>query len=276
MNAELPSTMPRSAAHGFCRASAKAHFVTLCVLLFAFVVDYAFGAFHSMTEIPTAAAEDEALGNETSARSDYRKSWWEESWNPRIDSRVVGCPASSMSSVNFVPTSPRYTEDTDNICNMADPTTRTGLASTVPAPDPAVPTNDLLLIGGYGDLRQRHKETFCAAEVRFAKDFFGLHPYADLACVNGGTRYARLGLLYVFKMPHKLRLTVGSGPGYYHHERGCTNLGYSVEFHSWLEVSGIVLGRRVGLSVGHISNAHLAPYNPGSEDVSLSVVASSW
>jgi hypothetical protein len=37
-----------------------------------------------------------------------------------------------------------------------------------------------------------------------------------------------------------------------------------------------VLDKRIGLSVGHLSNAHLGSRNPGTEDVSLSVSVLSW
>ena len=54
------------------------------------------------------------------------------------------------------------------------------------------------------------------------------------------------------------------------------DLGYAIEFYSWIELSAVVLDKRIGLSVGHLSNAHLGSRNPGTEDVSLSVSVLSW
>jgi hypothetical protein len=253
-----------------------AHFVTFCVLLFALAADAAFGADNSMTDVTTPGEGSEPAGSVSSTRSDYRNLWGRILRDPQLDLRTAGCAANATQSASFVRTSLRCNEDTDINRSMADPIAGAESASAAAGPEQAPRANDLVLIGGYGDLRQRKRVPTGAVDVRFAKDYFGLHPYVDLAVGNRGSRYAGLGLLYDFEMPCRLRLTVGSGPGYYRHNRGSTYLGYAVEFHSWLEVSRVVLGRRIGLSVGHISNAHLASCNPGSENVSLSVVVRSW
>jgi hypothetical protein len=144
------------------------------------------------------------------------------------------------------------------------------------AAEPMVDRNDLLLIGGVGGLRKGEKLPFGVVQLRFAPSYYGIHPFTSAGLAKDGSAYASVGLLYKFEMPRHLRLTVGTGPGYYRHEGNSLNLGYMIEFYSWVELSTIAFDRRIGLSVGHLSNAHLGSRNPGTEDVSLSVSVLSW
>lgn len=138
------------------------------------------------------------------------------------------------------------------------------------------PTNQLILLGGGGDLRQSEKTSFGALQARFAAEYFWVRPYATVGWASDGSYYSGAGLYHDFNLPHQLRLTIGSGPGYYRHKGRTTNLGYALEFNSWVELSGLVLGRRVGLNFGHLSNAHLGDVNPGTETVGISISARSW
>lgn len=136
--------------------------------------------------------------------------------------------------------------------------------------------SELLLIGGVADLRKSNKLPFGVVQLRFAQNYLGTHPYVNVGWARGGSGYAGAGLLYNFDMPRRLRLTLGAGPGYYRHAGNDPDLGYAVEFYSWVEISTVVADRRIGLSFGHLSNAHLGSHNPGTEDVSLSISVFSW
>jgi hypothetical protein len=62
-------------------------------------------------------------------------------------------------------------------------------------------------------------------------------------------------------------ITVGFAPGYYEHTNG-RNLGKALEFFSTVEISRrFSRDRRLGLSLGHISNGSLGDHNPGAETI---------
>jgi hypothetical protein len=136
--------------------------------------------------------------------------------------------------------------------------------------------SELVLVGGVADLRKSDKLPFGVVQLRLKENYRGVHPYANVGWGGGGNGYAGAGLLYNFEMPRRLRLTLGTGPGYYRHAGNHSNLGYAVEFYSWVELSALVMDRRIGLSFGHLSNASLGSRNPGTEDVSLSISVISW
>ena len=145
--------------------------------------------------------------------------------------------------------------------------------------DPAQPKNELLLLGGVADIRRSETLPFGAVEARFAENWYGIHPYAQFGAESGGSAFGGGGLLYNFSLPDKwrdIRLTLGTGPGIYHHNGAAINLGYAVEFLSWVELSTNIMGRRVGVSLSHISNAHLSRHNPGLDGINMSVVALTW
>jgi hypothetical protein len=147
------------------------------------------------------------------------------------------------------------------------------------ADDRAQPKNELVLLGGVADIRRSNTLPFGAIQARFAPNWYGIHPYAQFAYESGGSIIGAGGILYNLLLPGKfndLRLTLGTGPGLYHHEGGSTNLGNAIEFYSWAELSMPILAHRVGVSIGHISNAHIGHHNPGLDGVNASVVALTW
>jgi hypothetical protein len=148
------------------------------------------------------------------------------------------------------------------------------------ADDRAQPMNELVLLGGVADIRRSNNTLpFGAVQVRFAPNWYGIHPYAQVGYESGGSVIGLGGILYNLLLPGKfsdLRLTLGTGPGVYAHKGGSTNLGNTVEFYSWVELSLPVLAHRVGVSFSHISNAHLSHHNPGIDGVNASIVALTW
>ena len=76
------------------------------------------------------------------------------------------------------------------------------------------------------------------------------------------------------KISRKIYLTPSFGGGLYSNGDG-KDLGNVVQFRSTLELSyEIPSGDRIGLSIGHISNASLGNKNPGTEILSLSYQSS--
>jgi len=91
-----------------------------------------------------------------------------------------------------------------------------------------------------------------------------------LAGFAGHSRYVAVNLVFDCDVGRRFRLTLSSGPGLYEHEDPAPNLGSPVEFLSTLELSWRVhRDQRLALALGHLSNAHLAPYNPGTEVATL-------
>jgi len=147
------------------------------------------------------------------------------------------------------------------------------------ADDRAQPKNELVLLGGVADIRRSNTLPFGAIQARFAPNWHGIHPYAQVGYESGGSAIGAAGILYNFLLPGKfkdLRLTLGTGPGLYHHAGSATNLGNTIEFYSWAELSMPIWAHRVGVSIGHISNAHIGHHNPGLDGVNASIVALTW
>jgi hypothetical protein len=147
------------------------------------------------------------------------------------------------------------------------------------ADDQAQPKNELVLLGGVADIRRSNTLPFGAIQARFAPNWHGIHPYAQVGYESGGSAIGAAGILYNLLLPGKfsdLRLTLGTGPGLYHHAGSATNLGNTIEFYSWAELSMPIWAHRVGVSIGHISNAHIGHHNPGLDGVNASIVALTW
>ncbi len=95
------------------------------------------------------------------------------------------------------------------------------------------------------------------------KPFYGLEFTTDSA-------FYILGGVYVEEELWKnFFITPNFGVGYYSNGDG-KDLGSELEFRSTLEVSYGFSRNRIGLSLGHISNASIGEKNPGTEILSLS------
>lgn len=152
------------------------------------------------------------------------------------------------------------------------------LSSAVAAPTkPLVkPADELVLIGGMNNIRHHDDQPFGAVQLRSARDVCGLHPYLNAGVAGHGSHYAGVGMSHTFDLPRTIKISVGTGPGWYRHEANDPDLGYAIEFSSWIEFSAEVMGRRIGLSVAHLSNAHLGRSNPGTEAIGLNIHWRRW
>lgn len=86
---------------------------------------------------------------------------------------------------------------------------------------------------------------------------------------TGGARFAGAGPLWHAAPADGWDFAIGFAPGYYERKHG-PRLGSRLEFFSSIEISrDIGHGRRVGLSVGHMSNGSIGDSNPGTESVRI-------
>jgi hypothetical protein len=138
------------------------------------------------------------------------------------------------------------------------------------------PQNDLVLLGGLDNLRHFDKQAFGAVQERFAASYYDFQPLVHAGIAHGGSVYGGVGVFYELKLARHVWLTVDTGPGLYRHRGNDPRLGCAVEFASWVELSTRVMGRRVGISLGHLSNAHLSPHNPGTETLGITVHGLRW
>jgi hypothetical protein len=83
------------------------------------------------------------------------------------------------------------------------------------------------------------------------------------------SRFTGAGLLLHAEPAPGWDLTIGFAPGFYEREHG-PHLGSSLQFFSSIEIShALEGGRRLGLSIGHISNGDIGDINPGAETIRL-------
>ena len=116
------------------------------------------------------------------------------------------------------------------------------------------------------------RDTFASAEIRLRQNWHQLRPWAGLTIVDSGAWFTGAGLISDIRLTPKSRLTLGTGPFYYSHGKDDDDLGFSLEFYSFAEVSWVwKRDRRLGLRLGHLSNAGLGRRNPGTEILSLVV-----
>ena len=108
-------------------------------------------------------------------------------------------------------------------------------------------------------------------------NFFYLKPFAGLEVTTDSAFYV-LGGIYLEDNLGKLftgnennwNFTPSFGLGYYDDGDG-KKLGNNLEFRTTLEVSyQLKNSDRIGISLGHISNANIGKKNPGAEIISLS------
>ena len=108
-------------------------------------------------------------------------------------------------------------------------------------------------------------------------NFFYLKPFAGIEITTDSALYV-LGGIYLEDNLRKLltgnqnkwNFTPSFGLGYYHDGDG-KKLGNKLEFRTTLEMSyQLKNDDRIGISLGHISNANIGNKNPGVEIISLS------
>jgi hypothetical protein len=114
-------------------------------------------------------------------------------------------------------------------------------------------------------------DTVAGVEIRLPQNWKGIRPWLGTSVSDNGTWFAGAGLIYDYKPSPDWTITLGSGPFYYESEH--EDLGFDLEFYSFVEVTRRLRNDiRLGLRVGHLSNAGLGRINPGTENVTLVAV----
>jgi hypothetical protein len=126
-------------------------------------------------------------------------------------------------------------------------------------------------MGLIGIFDHEARDTFASVELRLRKNWHQLRPWAGLTLVDSGAWFTGAGLIYEFHLSPNSRFTLGSGPFYYSQGKDQNDdLGFSLEFYSFAEVSWVwKRDTRLGLRLGHLSNAGLGRRNPGTEILSF-------
>lgn len=113
---------------------------------------------------------------------------------------------------------------------------------------------------------------FVSLELRLRDNWRGIRPWTSVFLVDRDNTWAiGGGLMFEGTLGGNWRLAFGTGPFYYHPGHG-PDLGYDLQFYSFIEpVYLFANGGRVGIRLGHFSNAGLSEYNPGTETLALTV-----
>ena len=149
---------------------------------------------------------------------------------------------------------------------------------------------DVFGIGIY-DVKLDGSSTNYATDIRFERrfdntlfnigpeedNFFYLKPFAGIEVTTDSALYVLGGIYLEDNLgklltgnQNKLNFTPSFGLGYYDDGDG-KKLGNELEFRTTLEVSyQLKNDDRIGISLGHISNANIGNKNPGVEIISLS------
>lgn len=131
--------------------------------------------------------------------------------------------------------------------------------------------DEFVISGGPAEVMSSNQVSVVYGELRFGVNFKGIHPYLIAGLADDSASYFGVGIFYPFELSENWRLTIASGPGYYDRNDSPLDLGAHIEFLTTVEISRRVWrDHRIGLSMGHISNASINPdRNPGSETLSL-------
>jgi len=136
------------------------------------------------------------------------------------------------------------------------------------------PTFEYETVATFGQLGVDDEEaadTVAGVEIRFPHNWHGIRPWLGTSVSDNGTWFAGAGFIYDIRPTPDWVVTLGTGPFYY--ESDTDDLGLDFEFYSFLEVTRRFRNDvRVGMRVGHLSNAGFGRINPGTENVVLVAV----
>lgn len=107
-------------------------------------------------------------------------------------------------------------------------------------------------------------------EYRFSTGWSGFRPQAGFFVTADSATYLYGGIGYPFAINDNWSVIPSISAGYYNNGAD-KDLGYDVEFYSQLRLEYRLAGNaRIGLGIGHISNANIVDKNPGAETAYLS------
>ena len=123
---------------------------------------------------------------------------------------------------------------------------------------------------GYFDAIEAEEEAIdFRLEYRHNEKLWIFKPWAGVEGTSDGAIYGLAGVLVDLYFGKRIVVTPSFGAGLYHDGDG-KDLGGLIEFRSQLEVAYRFNDRsRLGVAIGHISNAGLGDDNPGTEIVTV-------
>lgn len=157
------------------------------------------------------------------------------------------------------------------MCCVALPFFAVGSEASARERDPGFINEAGLQVGWIGVFDEEAIDNFASLELRLAQHWRGIRPWMGVTVVDSGTWFAGAGFIYDFRLPRSFRVTIGSGPFYYRRRTDRDkDLGFDLEFYSFIEATKeFKRGARLGLRLGHLSNAGLGRRNPGTETFAL-------
>ncbi len=142
--------------------------------------------------------------------------------------------------------------------------------ATAPAAQPDTASTELVVrYGMLGVLDSEPADPLAGLEIRLPQHWHGIHPYVSFNLTDDQIWFLGGGFIKHFTLSPQVRLTIGTGPFYYQNEAR-RDLGLDLEFYSFAELTReLTRDQRLGLRIGHLSNAGLGRRNPGSETISI-------
>lgn len=124
-------------------------------------------------------------------------------------------------------------------------------------------------IGAYDVFQNDDQAADFRLEYRHGKRLWIFKPWAGIEATSDGAVYGVGGVLVDLFFGRRIVITPSFGTGAYFDGDG-KDLGSTIEFRSQVEVAYRFNDRsRLGLAIGHISNASIGDDNPGTEIVTL-------
>lgn len=122
---------------------------------------------------------------------------------------------------------------------------------------------------GYYDINDNEDAAEFNVEYISNSKWWVFKPFIGAMATSDAAAYVYGGIRMDIFLGKRFVVTPSFAPGLYHDGDG-KNLGHTIEFRSELEVAYRFDDRsRLGLSIFHISNAHLSDNNPGTEVVTV-------
>jgi len=127
----------------------------------------------------------------------------------------------------------------------------------------------LTLAAGAFDVGKDETAAEGRIEYRHDRKFWLFKPFAGLMATSDGAVYGYGGVLIDAYWGNRIVTTLSFAPGAYYEGDG-KDLGSTLEFRSQFEIAWRFDDRsRLGLAIGHMSNASIGEDNPGEESVTL-------
>jgi hypothetical protein len=124
--------------------------------------------------------------------------------------------------------------------------------------------------GAYDANKRRAPAAEFGLQYRTGGTWWILHGLLGAMVTTNGAVNAHAGFSFDLPLGRAPVVRLSFAPGYYTRGQG-KDLGYPLEFRSAIELGWRFSDWRVGVELYHLSNASLAPHNPGEESLVLTL-----